>query len=350
MAHRRGLFFMLFLVLYYVVYMMTFSVLFAAFGIPAIVSSLWFQMFFQVTVLLLPLAIWLALFREKINAHLPHMSLGNTNILYLVGLSIFIQPALMTVSGLTNLLFPNEIGEFVLNRMDYPFWMLLLAIAVTPAICEEVVFRGYLQSTYKDKSFWVMALVNGLFFGIIHFNAHQFFFAFLAGIFFAYIVHATRSIRAGVISHFLMNASQVSLLWFATRLPYWLETLAKILGNIAEQYDPDFELPIETAYDFTDPEMFGAVIFMIITIALIVITSSIFAYLLFRGFDAHNKKRVADYEAKIAAEAAETPNETPNEDPKSEPAEKRKNLIFDGAIILAIVAVYVFIVFGIPLF
>ncbi|MCL1845959.1 MAG: CPBP family intramembrane metalloprotease [Defluviitaleaceae bacterium] len=360
--HRRGLFFMLFWVNYYFVYMTVFSILFAGplgTGVGfSIVSSLWFQMFFQITILLLPLAIWLAIFREKINEHLPHMRLGKTNLLYIVGLSIFIQPLFMVVAFAVNLVFPNETGEFVMQQANYPLWVMILVIAVTPAICEEVVFRGYIQSSFRNKTFWTMALMNGLFFGIMHFNAHQFFHTFLAGIFWAYMVYATRSIRAGVISHFIMNASQVSFIWFAIRLPIWLENLL----DMTDEYELGIDYILDAVYDIdpVDPELLAAMIPVFIMFGLIATGSTIVAILLLRGFDAHNKKRVAEYEAKIAAESAEredaeieikeaeiTPE--PEITPESSLKEKRKNLAIDVTIILAIVAVYVFIVFGIPL-
>lgn len=359
MAHRRGLLFMLFLVLYFVAYQILFTVLFTPGGVldfvgEVLFASLWFQMFFQLTVLLLPLAIWLMVSREKVNKYLPHMSLGKTNILYIIGLSIFFQPAINAISGLTTLIFPNEVGEFMLGSIDYPWFVLILIMAVTPAICEEVVFRGYIQSTFKDKPFWAMALINGLFFAIIHFNAHQFFFAFVAGIFWAYMVYATRSIRAAVISHFIMNASQVSLVWVSVRMMGWLERLGEGLEGFIEQYGEgiyllgtDFDAAFEAVseMDLADPQMRTALTIFIVIFSIVVIFSSIITFFLLRGFSKHNKKRMAEYDAKIAAETEE-----PAEllEPEIPPGEKRKNLIIDGVIILAIVAVYVLLVFDIP--
>jgi len=341
---------MLFLVLYKIAYLVIYSNLRVAGIAPGFLASLWFQMFFQITALLLPLAIWLAFFRERVNQHLPHMRLGKTNLLYIAGLSIFLQPVLMIISGLTNLIFPNEIAQFVMGQVEYPFWVLILVVAITPAICEEVVFRGYIQSTFKGKPFWIAALINGLLFAIFHFNAHQFFFTFFAGIFFAYIVHATRSIRAAVISHFILNASQVTIMWILMNMP------------VEEEYYPGdiyFDAPPEIA----DPAIIGAIVFIIL-FAFILIGSSVVSIYLFRGFVRHNKKRVDDYNAKTEAEessehagelgeAAET-EETAEEPEAPEasapanetPAEKRKNFFVDGAIILAIVAVYVFIIFA----
>ncbi|MCL1882352.1 MAG: CPBP family intramembrane metalloprotease [Defluviitaleaceae bacterium] len=339
MAHRRGIFFMLFWMIYSFAYLIIFELLFFPgqllyiLGVQrsALVSSLWFQIFYQITIFLLPLTIWLAFFKEKINTHLPHMKLGKTNIIYIIGLSIFVQPAMMVVSGITNIFFPNEIGEFLMGSMNQPFWLLILAIAVTPAICEEVVFRGYVQSTYKNKPLITMLLINGLFFGIMHMNGHQFFFAFLAGVLFAYMVHATRSIRAGIIAHFIMNASQVSLMWFSFQLLRWTKSQGKQL----EQATAVTVNGVSEA----NYEMVGTII-AFATLGIIAIGATVCAVYLFYQFVKHNKKRVAEYEATL--ESVDTTEEI-----IIEPEVKRKNLIIDSSLILAIVTLYVFFVFGI---
>lgn len=352
MEHRRGILFMLLLMFwslgFLIVFSLVMSVLFTPFegnllydffysrGIYSwpIVSLPWFMIFYQISVFLIPLALWLAIFKEKINKHLPHMRLGTTNVLYIVGISIFLQPVMMAISGLTTIFFPNEIGELMYEIIDYPYWLLIVAVAATPAICEEVVFRGYIQSTYKNKPFITMALINGLFFGIIHLNPHQFFFAFGMGIIFAYMVHATRSIRAGVISHFVMNASQITLLWISRPLLEWAEGMSEELG---------MSYAAEAAYEmeFTQSE----VILGFIMLGIIAVFSTVVAGILLYFFAKHNRARVSDYEAKLEEE---TPQEIPNENLQKIPQpskQGRKNLAIDTALVLAIVAMYVFIVF-----
>lgn len=353
MEHRRGILFMIFLMFCSFAFRFVASnFVFPAEGLlyqmgidrHAVASSLWFQIFFMIMVLLVPLAIWLAIFRENINLHLPHMRLGKKNILLLIGFSIFIQPAIMIVSGLTSFLFPNEISGFVMEAVQQPYWLLMLALAVTPAICEEVVFRGYIQSTYKNKPFWTMALINGLFFAAIHMNPHQFPYAFIMGIFFAYMVFATRSIRAAVISHFVLNASQVSLVWFAERLPRWMERLGLDTYELgAAMAEADAILYDFYKMDSSQNEM------VLVALAIgggIALFTTPFAVWLFREFVKHNKKRVAEYEEKIASEKIEAPAEEIPEITPEPPASKRKHLAIDTALILVILALYVIFVFG----
>jgi len=329
-SHRRGIYFALFLMLFRFFFNVILSVIFSLvdrfilheteMNMLAIVTSPWFMIFGLVMTLLVPLAIWLAVFGEKINNNLPHMRLGKRNILLIIGISLMLNPVANVISGITSLFFPNEIAGIMQGVIeDYPLFLILLAVAITPAICEEVVFRGYIQSAYKNKSLLTMLLMNGFFFAIIHQSPQQFFYAFAMGIIFAYMVYATRSIRAGVIAHFIMNASSIMLAWIASHILNYMESL-----QLKTEPENIPELS-EQAQILTAVAFWGV-------IAMFTSTAAVF---LFREFITHNKKRVAEYEAKNTVEEVLC---------KEEPTQKRKNLITDTALILAIVALYVIFV------
>ena len=166
----------------------------------------------QLLMLLTPLLLWVYAKRESFKDFLKFEPLDLANVAIIIGIALFIQPAMMFVSGFAGLFFPNVISEVVVGFMDYPFWLVVLAIAVTPAIIEEIVFRGYIQTQYEGFGIKKAAIISGLFFGIIHMNMQQFFYAFIAGIVFAYIVYYTKSIISGMLAHFVMNGSQLVLL------------------------------------------------------------------------------------------------------------------------------------------
>lgn len=92
---------------------------------------------------------------------------------------------------------------------SYSFWAFLLAIfasAVLPGFCEEFANRGVLLSGLKGLGAKKAIIISGLLFGLMHFNVGQFGYAFLVGMFFAYLCLATGSIIPGIIIHFLNNA------------------------------------------------------------------------------------------------------------------------------------------------
>ena len=226
----------------------------------ALRTSPWFLIGTQLLIFILPLGIWLAFKKEPLR--MPNWKLGGKNILIIVALSFLMQPAMMMISMISAQFFHNYIPDVLYNFMQYPAWLMLVAIAVTPAICEEVVFRGYLQAQHRDYSIRNAALLNGLFFAIIHFNLQQFAYAFAMGIIFAYMVHYTRSIWAAILPHFIINATQAT----------W--------GRLA--------LATEVAEDVPEPttrEVF--IVFGVIVLVLMPLV-----VLLFRAFVNHNRWRL----------------------------------------------------------
>jgi sodium transport system permease protein len=91
-------------------------------------------------------------------------------------------------------------------------WLLTL-LALTPAICEEALFRGVLLAGTRDRMSPVrVILLNGLVFGAFHLSFYTAFrllpTAWL-GILLAWVVLRTRSIWASALMHFVNNGSVV---------------------------------------------------------------------------------------------------------------------------------------------
>lgn len=96
-----------------------------------------------------------------------------------------------------NLLTPNNPLEVAL---------IFLVVAITPAICEEVMFRGYIQKSFelKIKPVW-SALITAIFFGLYHFNPYGIIPLIALGFFFGYSAYKSNSIFIPVLLHFLNN-------------------------------------------------------------------------------------------------------------------------------------------------
>ncbi|MES2446905.1 MAG: CPBP family intramembrane glutamic endopeptidase [Bacteroidota bacterium] len=123
----------------------------------------------------------------------------------------------------------------------------LLVIAVTPAICEELVFRGGLQRTlgrwFKNPhvAIWTSAII----FSTIHFQFFGFFPRMFLGAAFGYIYFWTGSLWYPMFAHFINNGYAVVIAWYMQR------------NNI----------PIEKADDL-NIAWYGYIISAILTIAL----------------------------------------------------------------------------------
>jgi len=92
-------------------------------------------------------------------------------------------------------------------------WLILL-LAVTPALCEEVVFRGVLLGGTRRLAPWRVVLLNGLVFGAFHLSfetAIRFLPTAWLGIVIAWAVLRSRSIWTGALMHLLNNGTIVLL-------------------------------------------------------------------------------------------------------------------------------------------
>lgn len=87
-----------------------------------------------------------------------------------------------------------------------PAIITFLIIAVSPAICEEVLVRGFILSTLKSiKNKWLLILIMGVIFGLFHLSGIRFLPTGILGIFLAYIMIETNNLLLPALFHFINN-------------------------------------------------------------------------------------------------------------------------------------------------
>ncbi|KQB99158.1 CPBP family intramembrane glutamic endopeptidase [Pedobacter sp. Hv1] len=101
----------------------------------------------------------------------------------------------------------NSIGGYLIN---------LLVIAIVPAICEELIFRGALQRVFLRwiKNPHVAIWTSAFIFSTIHFQFFGFFPRLLLGAGFGYFYFWTGSIWYTIFAHFLNNGFAVTMAWY----------------------------------------------------------------------------------------------------------------------------------------
>lgn len=140
---------------------------------------------------------------KKINFKSVLLSLLIGVLVYLI--TIFIATFFSFVLSL----FGYENSSSIGSSSNYPVWLLfveLIMTAVLPGICEEVAHRGMLLNGFKSLGTKKAILLSGLFFGLMHLNIEQFFYATIIGFFFGFIATITDSIFPVMIMHFTNNA------------------------------------------------------------------------------------------------------------------------------------------------
>ncbi len=93
----------------------------------------------------------------------------------------------------------------------------VLLIAVVPAICEEVFFRGIVQKFVYSftRRWWLSIGISALVFASFHNSISEFVPILLAGIVLGWVYYYTSSIGLCILMHFMVNGVQVIIGYFS---------------------------------------------------------------------------------------------------------------------------------------
>jgi len=152
----------------------------------------------------------------------------NTPVMTLLALLLFIvvQPTVWYLGYLNTLVpLPESFMEMQQSqhalienflRSDGVLLMALFNIAVVPAICEEIMFRGYVQgSLEKSWGVWPAILVSGLLFGLFHIQLANLLPLATLGVLLALVTWLSGSLLPAIAAHFINNGSAVLVAsWF----------------------------------------------------------------------------------------------------------------------------------------
>jgi sodium transport system permease protein len=133
-------------------------------------------------------------------------------------LAALLHPSYLWLSEQIGRLYPmspgmvDQLKPLFDNMAGQPLWQVLLLIALTPAICEEMAFRGFILSGLRRMGHkWGAIALASLFFGLTHGVLQQSLGAFLVGMVIGYIAVKTGSLWPGVLYHLVSNGLSVLL-------------------------------------------------------------------------------------------------------------------------------------------
>jgi hypothetical protein len=90
--------------------------------------------------------------------------------------------------------------------------LVIITISVVPAICEEVMFRGYIQRSFGFKfKPHIAAILTALFFALYHFNPYGLIPLAIIGFYLGFAAYTSQSLVIPIIIHFLNNFFAVIL-------------------------------------------------------------------------------------------------------------------------------------------
>jgi sodium transport system permease protein len=92
-----------------------------------------------------------------------------------------------------------------------PIWMVLYVVAITPAVCEEALFRGFIMNGLRPLGPVPAIGISALLFGIAHASIYRLLPTLFLGILLGIVVWRTGSIFCGIVLHAMNNGLLASM-------------------------------------------------------------------------------------------------------------------------------------------
>ncbi len=154
--------------------------------------------------------------RRALRIHRPQW----THVAAAILIGIALHPSYMILGqGISQV---YEIGEetaavmqvFQKLLLSQPLWSILLLLALLPAVCEELVFRGFIFGGLLRQGGALRAIVvSALFFGFIHPVLQQSIAACVMGLILGFIAWRTGGVVCTIIVHAVNNMLSLILAW-----------------------------------------------------------------------------------------------------------------------------------------
>lgn len=122
------------------------------------------------------------------------------------------------------------ISDFL--KSDNVLLLGIFHIGIVPAVCEEIMYRGYVQRAF-EKSWGIIAaiLISGAIFGAYHLQISNFLPLATLGVFLAYLTYISDSLVPAMVAHFVNNGGQVIASSFYPEM-------------LDEKITPDMDVPV----------------------------------------------------------------------------------------------------------
>lgn len=157
--------------------------------------------------------------RQSLRIRMPHWTTLPLAVLF----GVTLHPTYVMLSKLINHLYPiseeaaAQMKPFAEQIASAPWLGVVLLMALVPAVCEELAFRGFIfGGLVREKGKLRAVILTAIMFGISHGVLQQSIAASLMGIVLGWITLRTGSILPCILIHFTNNALSVSLERIAT--------------------------------------------------------------------------------------------------------------------------------------
>lgn len=178
-------------------------------------------LFTEYIIILLPSIIYLKSKGLSIKKTLRLNKISLKQVVYIIGITVFTYP----IAVFLNLIVISILqlfGDLVPNAVPIPdtapmYLISLFVMAISPGICEEIMFRGVIMDAYGSLSKKKAIIYSAILFGMFHLNLQNLVGPILLGIIFGIIVYKTNSIYSSILGHALNNGIAMTIGYLASR-------------------------------------------------------------------------------------------------------------------------------------
>lgn len=117
----------------------------------------------------------------------------------------------------------GKFGKIMPNPVPIPttinqYLISFFIIALSPGICEEIMFRGMIMSSYEQLGKKKAIIYSAILFGVFHFNFQNLLGPIYLGILFGIIAYKTNSLFSTIIGHTVNNTIALTIGYLTSNL------------------------------------------------------------------------------------------------------------------------------------
>jgi uncharacterized protein len=128
---------------------------------------------------------------------------------------LFSLPLFGLINNLIYYIFAELFGAVEIYSVPIPqgakgVLLSLIVLALVPAVCEEVLFRGVIQGVLRRHGHIFAIIFTGALFSFLHLDIQRFIGIWLLGSLIGYMVYRTNSLYTGILAHLVNNVFSVA--------------------------------------------------------------------------------------------------------------------------------------------
>lgn len=179
--------------------------------------------------ILLPVLLFLKIRRYPINKVLRLNRISFKEIILVIGITVFTYPIAVFFQSIFVLLL-SQFKEMTPTVVPMPYdgfqyLISFFVIAISPGICEEIMFRGIIMDAYERLGRKKSVIISALLFGMFHFTLLNFVGPAILGFVFGLMVYKSNSIYAGIIGHTVNNGIALTIGYFINKYQHQIDSI-----------------------------------------------------------------------------------------------------------------------------